>query len=308
MAGGPKKTQESGLKKTRLVYIIQTHTPHTMSTFDNNAPIKPADFDPTVHIPYAKIKSHPNGGKYIWAKAKVKAPTMRLAFPVNENVDDKTGRTKYDMAMSFLGSDTNEKLGAFRGVLEAFDQYNIDWIQRNSVELFSEDLTAPAMRLIVADRYSPMVKPAKKAEFSPTLKIKLMTNYNTGKNEFQVFGNKKDPVSGAYPDLSETIWSEEGGLDLTCFQPKNEYATLIEYTGMWVVGKKVYPSWKLVQCQPKTSSIQDKAFALGDSDDEEEAPVESGVDELAAQVAAARRHSEVAAGADSQGAFDDEDA
>ena len=210
--------------------------------------------------------------------------------------------------MSFLGSDTNEKLGAFRTMLEAFDQYNIDWVQRNSMELFGEDLTPPAMRLIAADRYAPMVKPAKKAEFSPTLKIKLMTNFTTGKNEFQVFGNKKDPVSGVYPDLSETIWSEDGGLDLSCFQPKNEYATLIEYTGMWVVGKKVYPSWKLVQCQPKTSSIQDKAFALGDSDDEEEPPTESGVDELAAQLAATRRHSEIAGGADAQGAFDDEDA
>ena len=308
MCWGPKNTPGRGLKSVGLICIIQTHTPHTMSSFDNNVPIKPADFDAAIAAPYAKIKSHPNGGKYIWAKAKVKAPTMRLAFPVNENVDEKTGRTKYDMAMSFLGSDTNEKLGAFRAMCEAFDQYNIDWIQQNSVELFGEDLTAAPMRLIVADRYAPMVKPAKKAEFSPTMKIKLMTNYTTGKNEFQVFGNKKDPVTGTYPDLSETLWTEDGGLDLACFQQKQEYATLIEYTGMWVVGKKVYPSWKLVQCQPKSANVQSKEFALQDSDEEDEPPAmeASGVDELAAQVAASRRHSELSGGADAQGAFEDD--
>ena len=72
-----------------------------MASFDNNTPLKPTDFDPATHVPYAKIKAHQNGGKYIWAKAKVKAPPMRLAFDYNENEDEKTGRKKYDICLLY---------------------------------------------------------------------------------------------------------------------------------------------------------------------------------------------------------------
>ncbi len=241
-----------------------------MASFDNNTPLKPTDFDPATHVPYAKIKAHQNGGKYIWAKAKVKAPPMRLAFDYNENEDEKTGRKKYDIALSFMGSDVNPKIGALREMCEQLDQYNIDWATANSVELWGEDLSSK--RDIVADRYTHMVKTPKKSDYSPTLKVKLMTNFTTGKNEFQVFSNVK--VDGAFPEVD--IWTEEDGLDLSVFKAKTEIASLIEYTGLWVVGKKVYPAWKLVQVQPKSSSNQEKKYALADSDDEDEEPAGSG--------------------------------
>ena len=234
-----------------------------MTSFDNNTPLKPTDFVPATHVPYAKIKAHQNGGKYIWAKAKVKAPPMRLAFDYNENEDEKTGRKKYDIALSFMGSDTNPKIAALREMCEQLDQYNIDWATEHSVELWGEDLSSK--RDIIADRYTHMVKTPKKSDYSPTLKVKLMTNFATGKNEFQVFSNVK--VDGAYPEID--IWSEEDGLDLSVFKAKTEIASLIEYTGLWVVGKKVYPAWKLVQVQAKAYA-EEKKYALADSDDEEE--------------------------------------
>ncbi len=263
---------------------------HNMASFDNNTPIKPTDLDTSLHIPYAKIKSHANGGKYIWAKTKVKAPPMRLAFDYNQNEDDKTGRMKYDISLSFMGSDTNPKIAGLREMCEKIDQYNIDWATANSQELWNEDLTSK--RVIVEDRYNPMVKMPKKAEYSPTLKVKLMTNFNTGKNEFQVFSNVKGE-DGGYPEVD--IWDEENGLDLSMFKAKTEVASLIEYTGLWVVGKKFYPGWKLVQVQPKSSSAQEKKYALDDSDEEDE--------EAVRDVSQMLEEGEAPAG----GAFDEED-
>tara|TARA_B100001094_G_C17966211_1_gene687986 strand:- start:43 stop:825 length:783 start_codon:yes stop_codon:yes gene_type:complete len=250
-----------------------------MATFDNSIPIKPSDFSPALHAPYAKIKTHQaNGGKYIWAKAKVKVPVMRLAFDFNEHDDERSGRKKYDISLSFLGSDTNTKIESFLDMCKSLDQYNIDWACKNSIDLWGEDLSAPEKRVVVEDRYTSMVKMPKKAEYSPTFKIKLMTNYNTGKNEFQVFSNTKDETGG-YPEID--IWNdEESTLDLTMFKAKTEMATLIEYTGMWVVGKKMYPGWKLVQCQPKSSGLQEKKFALADSDDEGEGEDEGEVEQI----------------------------
>ena len=249
-----------------------------MTAFDNNLPIKPADFDCLLHTPYARIKSHANGGKYIWAKAKVKAPTMRLAFNANMNEDEQTGKKKYDISLSFMGSDTDPKINQFYELCDKIDNYNIDWATKNSVELWGEDLTSK--RIIVEDRYTNMIRVPKKAEYSPTLKVKLMTNFTTGKNEFQVFSNVRDTETGDYPEID--IWDEESGMNLDCFQAKTSMATLIEYTGMWVVGKKLYPSWKLVQCQCK-SAVADKKFALDDSDEEDGAtsPVEDRDEDIA---------------------------
>tara|TARA_B100001094_G_scaffold168879_1_gene163306 strand:+ start:4825 stop:5616 length:792 start_codon:yes stop_codon:yes gene_type:complete len=250
-----------------------------MTAFDNTIPIKPTDFTPSLHAPYAKIKSHANGGKYIWAKAKVKVPPMRLAFDYNEHDDDRTGRKKYDMSLSFMGSDSNVKIQTFLDMCKTLDKYNIEWACANSTDLWGEDLSAPEKRVVVEDRYTSMIKMPKKSEYSPTFKVKLMTNYNTGKNEFQVFSNTKDPETGAFPEIE--IWNEEEAqLDLSVFKAKTEMATLIEYTGMWVVGKKMYPGWKLVQCQPKSFGQQEKKFALADSDDEGEDPPDGGGDEV----------------------------
>tara|TARA_X000001036_G_C20593924_1_gene772033 strand:+ start:476 stop:1249 length:774 start_codon:yes stop_codon:yes gene_type:complete len=235
-----------------------------MTTFDNTIPLKPSEFSPEFHVPYNKIHSHPNGGKKIFAKAKIKAPVMRLAFDANVN-EDENGRKKYDFSLSFLGSDTDSKIEEFKNKCDELDNYNIDWATKNSMELWGEDLTAK--RVIVEDRYTPIVKIPKKPEYSPTIKIKLMTNYDTGKNEFQVFSNVKNE-NKEFPELS--IWSEEDGLDLSVFKQKTTMATLIEYMGMWIIGKKIYPQWRLVQCQSKSGASSEKKFALADSDDEEE--------------------------------------
>ena len=236
-----------------------------MTSFDNNVPIKPTDFNPENHFLYdpSKIKAHANGGKYIYAKAKVKAPTMMLPFDANIN-EDEHGKKKYDISLSFLGSDTDAKIQTFLEMCKAADEYNIDWATKNSVELWGEDLTNK--RIIVEDRYTNMVRMPKKAEYSPMLKVKLMTNYSTHKAEFQVFSNVKDPESGEFPEIN--TWDDEKEeINVDFFKAKSRMTTLIEYTGMWVVGKKLYPSWKLVQCQNK-SAVVDKKFALDDSDDE----------------------------------------
>ena len=235
-----------------------------MTTFNNTLPIKPTDFDANMHVPYEKIKDTKQGGKYIWAKAKIKVPVMRLAFDANAD-EQQDGRMKYSMALSFLGSDTDTKIQSFREMCEALDNYNIDWATANSAELWNgEDLSNK--RVIVEDRYTSMVKMPKKVEYSPTIKINMKTAYGSTKPDFQVFSNQKNDA-GSYDEID--IWSEEEGLNLDLFKAKTSMATLIEYAGLYVVGKKIYPSWKLVQCQPKTDGISEKKFALDDSDDEE---------------------------------------
>jgi len=182
---------------------------------------------------------------------------MPLAFDISVNQNDE-GMNKYDMSLSFRGEEESEKVVSFRKMMDDIDQYNITWATENSVELFGEDLTMK--RDLVEDRYNHLVKMPKKKEYSPTFRVKLPTKMDSETPEFQLFDKDKQEIS--FYDVSTNV------MNIDFLSRNTDTVLLIEYGGLWVVGKKFGSNWKLVQGKV-FSSTKETGYALDDSDDEE---------------------------------------
>jgi len=184
---------------------------------------------------------------------------MPLAFDISVNQNDE-GMNKYDLSLSFRGEEESEKVVSFRKMMDDIDQYNITWATENSEELFGEDLTNK--RDLVEDRYNPLVKMPKKKEYSPTFRVKLPTKMDTETPEFQLFDKDKQEMT--FYDTETNV------MNLDFLTRNTDTVLLIEYGGIWVVGKKFGSNWKLVQGKVY-SSTKETGYALDDSDDEEPA-------------------------------------
>jgi len=195
---------------------------------------------------------------------------MPLAFDMSANSYDDQ-KTKYDISLSFRGEAENDKVTEFRSMMDQIDNFNIDWAAKNSLELFGEDLTEK--RAIVEDRYNSLVKHGKKAEYAPTIRVKLQTKFDSDEPEFQLFDHNREELQVYDPD--------SGSLNLSFLTRNTDVILLIEYTGLWVVGKKFGCSWKLVQGKVFVTGSA-KGYAIVD-DDDCDVPIETEtVDDTAA--------------------------
>jgi len=212
-------------------------------------------FDASSALNYQKIRTNAKNGKNVRSKFKIQTPRMPLAFDLSSNTYDD--RTKYDISLSFKGEDESEKVQRFHETMVSIDTYNIDWATKNSVELFGEDLTKK--RDLVEDRYNCLVKMGKKVEYAPTMRVKMQTAMDSYKPEFMLFDQdrKEIEIYDAGAD-SLTMGFLTRGVDVVC---------LLEYTGLWVVGKKFGCNWKLSQAKVYTTVIE-RGYALQDSDED----------------------------------------
>ena len=237
-----------------------------MSSFN----IQAATFNAESDMNYQKIRTNTKGGKNVRANLRTQTPRMPLAFDLSVNTNDD-GITKYEISLSFRGQDDFVKVATFRDMLKAIDEYNITWATENSVALFGEDLTKK--RDLVEDRYNPMLKMAKKVEYAPTVRVKLQTKMDSTEPEYVIFNKEKEEIP---------IWdSDTGNLDLAFLTRNTDSVLLIEYTGLWVVGKKFGAGWKLVQGKVYTTN-REMGYALEDDPDEEDPEVKQAAEILGA--------------------------
>jgi len=102
----------------------------------------------------------------------------------------------------------------------------------------------------------------KKKEYSPTFRVKLPTKMDSETPEFQLFDKDKQEMS--FYDVENNV------MNLDFLTRNTDTVLLIEYGGLWVVGKKFGSNWKLVQGKV-FNSTKETGYALDDSDDEDAA-------------------------------------
>lgn len=222
----------------------------------NNIPV--TTFAADTDIKYQKIKTNSKGGKNVRCNLHTQTPRMPLAFDLSVNQNDD-GRDKYEISLNFKNQDEVEKVAKFRDMLKQIDEFNITWAAKNSVELFGEDLTTK--RDIVEDRYNALLKMPRKVEYAPTVRVRLQTKIDSNAPEYQLYDKEKKEM---------TFYDEEtNALDLSFMTRGTEVVLLIEYTGIWVVGKKFGAGWKLVQGKVY-STTRDMGYALEDDPEEED--------------------------------------
>ncbi len=128
------------------------------------------------------------------------------------------------------------KLKEFKKVLEQIDEDIVEYIATNSVELLGQKKTPES---VLENNYGPMINKSKNPEHSDKFKSKFIQPYTDTKRTFEAY------------DINDNIinWYSEDCKDLLKSSINIKWMLVqqvIMCTGLWVVGKKVYPSWKII--------------------------------------------------------------
>lgn len=184
-----------------------------------------------------------------------------LSVPFGLSVFDKSGPAEYSIDMSFRGYDTNAETKQFFEKMQALDEFMIDQGVKNSKAWFKSDLK----RDVVKEFYTRTVRFAKDSEgnvkpYPPSMKLKLRKQ--DGKFVTKFFNVKGQ----AYSDTPiEDLLVK--GVQITA---------LMDCTGVWFAGSKFGLTWsaKQIVIHRLPERIPEfTAFRLGDTSNEEEAPV-----------------------------------
>lgn len=238
------------------------------------APIKYTNF--TIDCLTTKeCATRPSGMKAVPVRydgnvLQVQTPKMSQIFELGEPpANGDSGIPNYNLNLSFRGMDEDPKLSSYCQMMESLDEYNIAYATENSKELFGK----VTKREIVEEFHKPIVKYSTKqtkegGEYPPTMKVKL--RFRDNKPDFEVYDKDKKEVMIINPE-------KEGEVNLEMYQPNTKMINLLEYGGIWVVGKSFGATWKVVQSRIYTEDTL-KGCAIVDSDDsEDDVPNDSAV-------------------------------
>jgi hypothetical protein len=252
----------------------------------SSAAILPKNID-VNNFKYSEVKTLTSGAKSVYinygsGKLRIQTPVMYLPYGVNEGgfedknakVDPKKGEKKdkkYDLTLSFKGSDTNPKIDTFLTKLKEIESKIIDDAFENRQPWFKDDFSD--QKIIVTKMFSPIIKVDKDkntgkvvGKYPPTIRFKLPYD-----NENDRFSFNSYDMNGESLDLSEILTKLKGG----------RAQLIVELNSIWFAGGKFGCTWKLVIGKFQRSISNDVSF-IDDSDTEkvEEAKEEEDDDEL----------------------------
>ncbi len=207
---------------------------------------------------------------------------MYLPYGVNEGgFEDKNAKQdpkkgdkkdkKYDLTLSFKGSDTNPKIETFLTKLKEIENKVIDDAFENRQPWFKDDFSD--QKIIVTKMFSPIVKIDKDkntgkvvGKYPPTIRFKLPYD-----NENDRFSFSSYDMNGEAIDLTDIITKLKGG----------RAQLIVELNSIWFAGGKFGCTWKLIIGKFQRSISSDVAF-IEDSDTEkvEDAKEEEDDEEL----------------------------
>jgi hypothetical protein len=189
-------------------------------------------------------------------------PWMR-SFGINQWVDPKNANAepKLSVTLSFMGSEENESVTAFKEFLESIDEWAIDTAHKNAWEWLK---TKSAPRDTIAFNYTRSLKvPVDQATGEPNGKpanMKLKLNKRDGGFDTSFFNTDKQVIPA----------DEVDGF----FNKGSKVRALVQCTGFWIAAGKFGLSWKLKQMIIEPSARIGKAYAFNDDEEEESAPVQ----------------------------------
>ena len=236
-----------------------------------------------------KIEGGPESCKIFYDahEFNIQLPRMKVPFgrsePKAEN--NKEGKDKNTFELSLDVKDP--KVAEFRGTLEKLDQFNINYISKHSKELLG-DHSSPEdvkkyvyisqIKLSLDKNKEPSGYPDRFRAKLPVMKglpaFKAINGLN--KETLPLFKDTKTDKVMRREDVSEKEFDagfESGQYVLNWdWAPKGMDALpIIQCEGFWLIGGKVYVTWRIVCVRVYPG--QDRAVAFRDLDDEPESEV-----------------------------------
>jgi len=207
---------------------------------------------------------------------------MHMPYGVGEGYEDKNkapelkknSEKKYDITLSFKGSEENPKIQTFLDKMREIEKEIIDKAFENREPWFKDDFEGN--KTFVARLFSPMIKIDKDpktgkvvGKYPPTLRVKLPYDGINDKFNFDSFDMDNNDIN-----FTDIIAKLKGG----------KTQLIIELTSIWMAGGKYGCTWKVISGKfqlpqnNKMSFIQDSDTEKAGNDDEEEEEEEEDID------------------------------
>lgn len=262
----------------------------------NNQIIKPTSAD-AAKFTYGPLRPLPTNTKVKFISARlnggmpvVQTPVLVTMQGFKAYTDAAEGRTSYSIEASFpfvdrFGSDDydesanpsdpNQAQGTFYNFIRSLERHNVSTIARNSLEYLKNGKTYTEEQ-VRDDKYSPMLKYSRDKDtkvldgkWAPTMKLKVQfprggeEESSDGKargSRLMLFDHNKE----ALPVTEDTFREYIG--------KGTKFSAIIQFTGMWLGGGKLCPSWKVVQLRVHNARPQPMvSYAFIDDETEEHA-------------------------------------
>lgn len=195
------------------------------------------------NITFSDVKKNArNGGKSInillnGKAIVVRVPSLRAPFGISAPNDQVK---EYYLSLS-LTPEVEEKF-------TEIDDHIASYVAENSVELLGKKVAVDVIKDLLLN---PIVKKARDAKYSNTIKMKASSG--EGRNPSDFYVSKTDKVS-----INE-------------IRPGSSIETIIEISQIWFINGKFGASVKLLQGKVAPSTRLTE-YAFGDDDDEEDVP------------------------------------
>lgn len=178
----------------------------------------------------------------------VKLPCMKLAFGLQKN--SYYEKTQYNFDLSFKDN---------KDIRTKFEKLDDFIIERVHLEHF-QDLTLEEVK----EKYVSCVKYPQNTQYSPTLKVKIVTQDNNIKCD--MFYPEIDETTGK---LKKIDIEEKGGEEfvLALLPKQKQVETVLECIGLWFMNDKFGLSFKALQVKVHPDEEKKKTFDfLSDSE------------------------------------------
>ncbi len=234
-------------------------------------------------ISYDKIKVFKSDGggapktqifvKYAGGPFMMQTPWAVVPFGVSNPMESKEWAMDLDLdhvnTKSIEGGASlnqevlEKKLKDYKNMLKQLDTRNTEQIVSQWAELYPTKKVKNATELIEDEVYISLIKKPSKVEYSDKFRVKLGQPYideKTGKKSFTVYGGDDKEIEW-YNDQCRTA------LEAPWNQKKMLVQCILICTGLWVVGTKIYCSFKVMSVRVK-KPLEVGGFSFITEDDE----------------------------------------
>jgi hypothetical protein len=253
-------------------------------------PILPKSVD-VSKLKYSEVKTLASGSKSIYInygtqKLRIQTPVMHMPYGIGEGFEDKTKPSevkknadkKYDVTLSFKGSEENPKIQTFLEKMREIEAEIVDKAFENREPWFKDDYDGN--KAFVARMFSPMIKLDKDpktgkvvGKYPPTMRVKIPYDGVNDKFNFDSLDMENNEVV-----FQEIIAKLKSG----------KCQLIIELTGIWMAGGKYGTTWKVISGKFQIAQNNKMAFivdsdtekAVNDDEEEEEEEEEEVVAEI----------------------------
>jgi hypothetical protein len=183
-------------------------------------------------VKFSDIRKNAKGGKAVYLNSNAgqklifQLPSLRAPFGLSDFKDETTGKVQsYSIGVSL---DNPEVVAALRSL----DERALDFICENSAELLGKKMSREVIKEGI---YKPLVRPASKEGYSPTLNLKVLMKdgaivteaYSSTRNSVPLTDLEKGQAISAIIDINQ-IWRTPAGVGVTVrvhqvmFSPTNK--------------------------------------------------------------------------------------